>query len=344
MEIIRVGILHKEEKYAKALAKGLSRESRSMSFCILGNDAETAECSLVLTDSESSANNVICLAENFHDERITEDPPYRLFRYKNSRDVVNDLLFIYFKITGRTAELKGSGNTRLLTVLSQCGGAGATMLSLSLCIMLNRIYGSRCLYINLCPINDAYKYINEGARKSMLKLLYYLRQKGEFPIGTFISSHDELDTVDTDIINPYFDDVKPELMGRLMEMIEKTERHDFIVVDIGNHLSRQNSSIAASSNCLIRVSIYDKDSKNSYYKEERKQIDTVAGVINVIHVLNFAGDMWSGEGDESVVISAIEDPMEESIDQIKKHLNNNFGVEVAELARRVTEGCKDESV
>ena len=114
MEIIKVGIYHDDRVFARALAIGLARESRTIHFVLINNMDSKEELDLILSSRESDNPKVVQLVQN-QELKQRDATPYRLFQYEESRSLIDDLLFIYFKMTGRVLEYRGTSKCRLLT-------------------------------------------------------------------------------------------------------------------------------------------------------------------------------------------------------------------------------------
>ena len=93
MEIVKVGILLEDRAFAQALSIALSREDSCMRFYLLDSAAEGESCDLILAERPSSDEKVIELVRDSEAVRYTGDPPYKLYRYMESQNLINSLLF-----------------------------------------------------------------------------------------------------------------------------------------------------------------------------------------------------------------------------------------------------------
>lgn len=334
MEIVKVGILLEDRAFAQALSIALSREDSCMRFYLLDSAAEGESCDLILAERPSSDEKVIELVRDSEAVRYTGDPPYKLYRYMESQNLINSLLFIYFKVTGKVIETKGDTSCRLVVFLGESGGCGTTSAALATACMLHRIYGSKSLYLNLCPIDDSRKYFSEEGEESLMKLLYYLDQEKEFPIGAFITEREELDFVNTGIINSYFNEMKPFLMRRFLHKIDQLGKYDFLIVDMGNHLSRENRKMLSYADCAVMLCDSQRVRPGKYRQRIAREIFKRVEAGRLLRVENFAGDMpCSQEMEieaETLVISTQQD--------IDFRLEKNYGMEIGILAREIMEG------
>ena len=60
----------------------------------------------------------------------------------------------------------------------------------------------------LCFVDESHEIINHEDG-SLLKLLYYVSNSVEFPVGRFISEGTEIDCLKTGVINSYSDEMTP---------------------------------------------------------------------------------------------------------------------------------------
>lgn len=249
MEIIKVGLLLKDKEFANKLAEGLSREYRRLEFYLLDSLVDD-NMDLIISDIQSDNPKVILAVTSFDEVDDNEIPPYRVCIYKDCRNLINDLLFIYFKLTGKVCEYRGERICKTLIFAADQGGIGVTSTAIAVGTMLYRIYESKCLYINLCPFDDSVRYLNHE-KGSLLKLQYYLEKTSEFPISSFITENEELDCINTGVINSYFNEMKPEIMSKLMAGIDNLGRYSYLIIDIGNHMSKENRSLITQSDLMI---------------------------------------------------------------------------------------------
>ena len=193
MKMIKVGICLDDTHFAHALSVGLARECRNIEYILLEKMEDGDLCDLILSSQPGEDHRIIMMVRDARDENIYGEPPFCVFRYKESHRLANDLLFLYFKLSGKNIELSGNTRCKILVFCSVSGGCGCTSAALSTGRMLYRMYGCKCLYLNLCPIDDSKKYLQREGEKSLLSLLYYLDKGRDFPLGTFISKREGID-------------------------------------------------------------------------------------------------------------------------------------------------------
>ena len=359
MALIKAGIFLKERIFAEALAEGLSRQAGPIQFYLLSAFEEGEFCDLILTEptgnrggadfgegnSKGNSKRICCgiveLVRRPGEENLFGKPPYRIYRYKESPNLLNDLLFVYFKMTGRSLENHGDAKCRTTVFLSECGGCGATSIALASARMLYQIYGSRVLYLNLCPLNDTGTDSYAGDNRSFVKLLYYLQQNRDFPISSFITEEEEMDYVNTGAVNGYFNEMKPLFLQRFQEKIGRLGKYDFLFLDIGNHLSRENKKLISAAECTVLVSDGQRKRSGKYREAISREIAERLTHGRIVRIRNFAEDSWEeadeaesdlSDGQELLYISRQRDG--------KLQLTQDYGNEISEVARVIMEGTE----
>lgn len=338
MEIIKVGIYLKDRIFARALALGLARESRTMNFVLLDNLDRKGDFDMILTWEDSGEKRDVQLIWDKEAESLSS-PPYRLYQYKESPAMIDDLLFIYFKMTDRVLEYRGSCKCRLVTFVSDAGRSGTTMTCIAAAKMLNQLYGSKTLYLNLCPIDDSKKYLKDSGEKGLLKLLYYLDTGKEFPLQHFITRGDDMDYVSTTAVNSYFNDMKPSLMNVFLKKVDLLGLYDYLFIDMGSCLSRQNRKLLENADLIITVHNGENETPPQYYEHISREILKNTVGTKALNIENFAGDDWREDVNDRLCIS--KDPKAVCFDEteglLRIDLSGNYGMEVAAAAKKIVE-------
>lgn len=337
MNMIRVGICLDDVHFARALSMGLARECRNMTFILLESVDGDGECDLILSSAPHDDQRVITMVRDETEENIYEDPPYRVYRYKESHRLVNDLLFIYFKITGQNLEFTGDAKCKVLVFASVSGGSGCTATAISVGQMLYKLYGCKCLYLNLCPIDDSKKYLPAAGQQSLLSLLYYLDTQKDFPLGTFLSHTQQIDYVHTNLINSYFDEIQVKLLTRLMKKIDELGTYPFLIVDMSNHFSRTNKQLLSRAFRIILL-YQDRDRiPEQYFLKIIGEIKRIAKRTKLIKVKNFVEDDF--EENENFLLISREKMQFHGNDRGLIDLSSaeHFQLETGAIARQIME-------
>lgn len=338
MEIIKVGIYHKERIFAKVLAVALARESRTMNFVLLDNPDTEKDFDMILSSEDSGEVRHVQLVCNQELEQVAS-PPYRLFQYKESRSMIDDLLFVYFKMTDRVLEYRGKCKCRLAAFVSDAGRSGTTMTCISTARMLYQLYGSQTLYLNLCPIDDSQRFLKGCGEGGLLKLIYYLDTGKDFPLQHFITKTDGLDYINTTVINSHFNDMKPSLMDVFLKKVDDMGVYDYLFIDMGSYLSRYNKKILENADLIALVHHWENKEPQAYYDRISGEILKKAEGARTLHIQNFAGDDWHVEMQDQLWIS--KDPgavqFDDTEGQLLIDLSRNYGIEIATVAKKIVE-------
>ncbi|MBR3785490.1 MAG: hypothetical protein IKJ77_03710 [Firmicutes bacterium] len=249
--MMKVCVQLQDRDFACSLVRGLAAEGRNLCFTLVDADFDEADFDLLLTDRELHSHKEILLCSSPDEERIYEGPPYRIFRFRDAGSFVGSLLYIHYRETGKNLEFAGDVRCRILMFSSLTGGACGTALALAAGEILYRHFGLRCLYLNLCPIDGSKRFLTSDGGKGLLHLLYHLEQERDFPLESFIRRDLHVDCVDTNTSNPYFDELHPLQLHRLLQKIDDYGKYAFLFLDIGNHFSGNNRELLCRSDEII---------------------------------------------------------------------------------------------
>lgn len=350
MEIVKVGICLEDKTFAQAIAQGLARETSMMRFYLLNSIEEGTFCDMILSSETSRQENVVQMVRDWETATgdmtaVYDQPPYRVYRYRESTNLINDLLFIYYRLTGKTVEYRGTTTLQLLLFLADSGGSGTTSTALAVLKMLYRIYGVRSLYLNLCPLDDSGKYLKKGGEASLLKLLYYLAQERDFPVASFITREEELDYISVGSVNTDFSEMNPTLMFRLLHKVDKLGKYDFVAADIGNILSRENKKLLEYSDLAVLISDGERKLPGAYREKISREIMNLLGSGRLICVENFLQDDLEMPEKDKVLEEQHSETSSKKISRysISKQcggnlqLEKNYGYEISLIAREIME-------
>ncbi len=299
MDLIKVGICLDDIHFAHALSIGLARSCKNMTFSLMDGPDEYDEFDLILTSDSSVHPKEIMMVRDMAEVNIFGDPPFSIYRYKESQHLINDLLFIYFRLSGKNLEYVGDAECKILAFASASGGCGCTLTALSVGQMLYKMYGCKCLYLNLCPIDDSKKYLQTESGNSLLNLLYYLEVQRDFPLGSFISQTETMDYIHTNLINSYFDELSLTLLRRLLKKVDEIGIYSFLLVDMSNHFSRNNKQLLAQASQIV-VLYQERDCISQvYFSRLVDELNRISQPNSLIMVKNFAENY--ADGDEGIL-------------------------------------------
>lgn len=340
METLKIGILMTDLVFARALAAGLARECRSMTFRILCSEEEGRDMDMLLTSGQENGpagDRTVQLVRSPKEARIAGPPPYRVYRYQESQNMVRELIQIYFELTGRMIPCREQRQCRLISFAAGGGGFGTTSLAIAVCCMLQRIYGSRCLYLNLCPVDDSRKYLKGADSGDLMKLLYYLQQERQFPLDGFITGTEELDYVNTRLLNCACDEMDLTLLERFLKKAEETGAYDFVAADMGCHLTRRNRKVAQQSDIVVALMRSGLRRQGKYFSDIAREIETLGECGRLIRVETFA-EGWQEDQAEDVLAVSMDRQAFRAEDQyLAMDLSQNYGLEIGAIAKRIME-------
>ena len=345
MEIIKVGIYLNDCCFAGALAKALARRARGMVFRLLSAAEEAEDCHMVLSTGEYEGTGAVRLVRRPESEHL-DGEPFCVYRYKDSSNLVNDLLFIYFQMTGYVSAYRGSTRYRLLIFAACGGGCGTTSAALSVCRQLNRFYGARCLYLNFCPIDDSRKYLPQEEAGGFLKLLYYLKTGRDFPVSAFIARDDELDYLRTGVVNAHLDEIDSHTMETLLIRLREEGRYDFLIADVGGHLCRINKELLGQAELVFLFHSARIPFPGKYREKISREIEDRTDEGKLVCVENFSEDRWDGEqhSAELFISRDYRAVSAEAGGRLVVDLSGNYGNEIAAIAERIMKETGDETV
>lgn len=252
--MMKVGVQLKDTDFARALVRGLSAEGRNLCFAFGDDFAGDEDFDLVLTDQAERSSRHVLLVTDPEETRIYDGSPYRIFRYTHARDFISSLLYILHHETGRNLEFVGDTCCKTLVFASVSGEPDATAIALATGELLYKHFGCRCLYLNMCPIDGSKRFLPDGSGQGFLTLLYYLSQEKEFPLSSFIRQYFQKDYIDISFSNPYFDELDSLRLHRLLKKIDELGQYTYLILDVGNHLTRGNKTVLAQAEEIILVS------------------------------------------------------------------------------------------
>lgn len=275
--MMKVGVQLKDTDFARALVRGLSAEGRNLCFAFVDDFAGDEGFDLVLTDQEERSSRYVLLVKDPEETRIYDGSPYRIFRYTNARDFVSGLLYIYHRETGRNLEFAGDTRCKILVFASVSGEPDATAIALATGELLDKHFGCRCLYLNLCPIDGSKRFLPDGSGHGFLKLLYYLSQERDFPLSSFIRQYFQKDYIDISFSNPYFDELDSLRLHRLLKKIDELGQYDYLILDVGNHLTRGNKTVLAQAEEIVLVSAEENRLPAPFFQKITDLLERLGG-------------------------------------------------------------------
>lgn len=356
MAIITVGILSEDMNYGKALAKGLSREASPMEFFVMDKNSWDSQSGLdiasdldmVLTDMDICGENIIRLMDTPQCENIYGESPFAVFRYKKSRSLINDLLFVYFKLTGKRVECKNDEGARIIAFGGMSGGAGTTSTAIATAIMMHRLYGKRSIYLNVSPLDDSMKYLGANQATDIVKLLYYLESDPEgdmnIPVESFINEYCEgLDYLSSSLFGITLNSASQDTLMRLLGKIQDLGKYECVIVDMGTSLTKFNSPISTIFDKVILTERVDKAAAPWFTENISPRATHIYGEENLFHINTFFGPIdYDRDYQSQFLLEYDEGVFVERDGLIAINLSGGFGTQIKELVIKLEEGMSDD--
>lgn len=354
MDTIKVGIYLKDVEFSNVLTRSLIKFSRGMSFEILKEYADSMD--MIITDEDidmEPAYNRLILTES---ESI--DPPSRhfIYRYEDVLEIISRLRELHYENTGIITELKSDDICKVVVFTGVAGGVGTTSIAIAAAKMLDLIYGSKCLYMNLCTLDDSKKFFPVSEDDGIIRLLYHLEGDDRFPLEPFIRKGDDIDSIKTKPWNKGIREMTPQHVYRLLEAICKHGRYKYFFVDIGTNWIREYTELISEASCHVMVRGFETGQKTKYFSEIERELRSEMVDRNMIEVVNFAADTeepqdisWEDHGTsplESMRFYVTDDQTAfiKMGGMMRIDITKNYGLEISAIAKKIVEVCNGETL
>ncbi len=180
-----------------------------------------------------------------------------IFKYQHAGSIISALLGKYASIGGSRADIKGMGDTMVVTFISANGGGGSSSLSAT-CSILASQRGIRSFYLNLEDIPSTKSYFNGSAEWDFSNVIYYIKERAEnlniklegssctdpeSGVRYFIPSGNIRD----------MEELGSEDMEVLIDSFRGNSSHDVVFIDIPGRLDKRNSAIVMNSDVIVQL-------------------------------------------------------------------------------------------
>lgn len=366
---IHIGICLDDSDFAAAMARALAEACGRLEFS-LHYDRELLrekidEYDLVLTDDEQdvpagkgvllsdSAENV---CEGLCDAEISavNSRPLRVYKYEKSSRIADYLIYYIFLTKGKMIENREARSFRVIGFTGLSGRCGVTSAAISSAYRMEERYGVKCLYINLCPVNDSYRYYGSGGDQNLKKLIYYLRSErsGVFPVDGFIETdYAGPDHLRMPVINRFLPEMSDEVCLKLFNALGGTGKYDYLFVDLEPDLLCRSDVLPGYLHNVVVVSREDPGLRPEYTGAVEREITARAGAEKVICVDNFMSGPGAdgpadreGSGEPSrVPVRYDRRAFIKGNGLVQIDMNSFYGCDIGLLTDRIREACYEES-
>lgn len=203
-------------------------------------------------------NNIIILSGK---KDLTEFNGYSIVKkYQTGEDLYNELLNIYETNNSGNDQIAENPNkeVNITTVYSPIGGIGKTSIAIALALTLCKL-SKAVLYLNLEDIQSTPAFFNCTCSRNLSDLLYFVKDRNDKfqeklqsivlkDISSGLNYFGPVDSV-LDI-----EDLNSEDTKFLMESLYKTNRYEYIIIDLSSRFnSNYNEILSKSSKVLIPI-------------------------------------------------------------------------------------------
>ncbi len=362
---VHIGIYLEDRGFAGALAKALAEACSKFEFSLpVGRkllDENKDKYDLVLMDEDSGAEEggTIYLSDSADgacrglddvETAIRDSKSLRIFKYEKGSLIADYLIYYIFLSKGEMIENRTAQDFHVIGFTGISGRCGVTSAAISAAYMLEERYGEKCLYINLCPVNDSYRYFNSGGDQNLKKLIYYLRQErsGGFPVDGFIETDFAgPDYLKMPVINRFLAEINDEVCLELFKVFGETGKYDYLIVDLEPDLLCRSNVLSGYFHNVVAVERGLPGMQPGYAEEIEREIVTRTGASKVICVHNFVSgqdsdDLRGLEGSGApgrVAVGYDRNAFIKGRGAVRIDLNRSYGRDIAVLTDKIRGVC-----
>ena len=206
------------------------------------------------------------VTEHFRITWTEEDPlpaayrdstPIR-FRIPSCRadQMERELSLLYGELTG--APCPGKERKDIPSLVAFCGlsgGAGTTFLALAAGQMLDRIYGTKTIYLSLCAGDDSDLFCGEGPETvySLNHVMYRMGEGRDVPLGPLVQENLFLRRFVFRRTGRDIGGITQEQLRRFLQETAKQLEPDVVVMDLGHGISEGTGRILSLADCIVPV-------------------------------------------------------------------------------------------
>ncbi|MGN1382179.1 MAG: hypothetical protein ACI4W2_05105 [Eubacterium sp.] len=262
MKKIQVNVAVSDPEYGRAIVRGMSAKPGRLQFRQLqtefGEDVADDDSSVVTCEGVRKADLWITDQEAVYESYS----PYCLYLSKdekqdagvplNRNGLLSGLNQLWFQKTGKPAEYLFLQQAAVTAFFGVSGGSGITACALAVARLLYRIYGVKCLYISMNPVDDSGSYLKKGDSCGLLRLLYALQRGKHEPIQPYLNEEDGI---------WYFrgtesgldEHVRVESMEPLFAELARQGNFQHVIIDFGTSLTEEHIEMMQCCSAAVLV-------------------------------------------------------------------------------------------
>lgn len=170
----------------------------------------------------------------------------------NRNSLLSGLNQLWFQKTGQPAEYVFLQQASVTAFFGISGGCGVTACALSTARLLHRIYGSKCLYVSMNPVDDSGNYLRKDGSCSLLRLLYAIHRGKKEAVQPYLNEEDGV---------WYFkgtesgldEHVRAESMEALFKELSCQLDFQHIILDFGTSLTEEHIEMMQCCSAAVLV-------------------------------------------------------------------------------------------
>lgn len=197
-------------------------------------------------------------------------------KYQHMDKLISEILRHYTLKSIKECTINGHGETRIISVLSPCGGSGKSSIAAG-CSVLNAENGNKTFYLNLEDTASTNQFFHNDSNQSISNVIFHLKGKG---INLSLKM-EGCKCIDTKSQVHYFK--PPENMmemnelasfevDRILDEFKKNKMYHTVFVDMSSSINSRNAAVLKHSDLILLI-LTPESSSNSKYSEFKKGLE-----------------------------------------------------------------------
>ena len=183
-----------------------------------------------------------------------------IYKYNTLQNLMNKVIVNYENETGKKLikRISNSTKTKIVSVVSESGGTGSSVISMGICQNLAVQNKRKCLYISMGKIHQELLFIKSTRQCNLRELLYNMFYGNpEFSTSIqnsmMITGGGVLIFKTTTLKNKILE-LEEKQLSEFIEYLLRCELFDIIVFDVGNNMDEACKIVVKSSDKVIVTS------------------------------------------------------------------------------------------
>ena len=183
-----------------------------------------------------------------------------IYKYNTLQNLMNKVIVNYENETGKKLikRISNSTKTKIVSVVSESGGTGSSVISMGICQNLAVQNKRKCLYISMGKIHQELLFIKSTRQCNLRELLYNMFYGNpEFSTSIqnsmMITGGGVLIFKTTTLKNKILE-LEEKQLSEFIEYLLRCELFDIIVFDVGNNMDEACKTVVKSSDKVVVTS------------------------------------------------------------------------------------------